>query len=331
MEISVIVPTYKSIHLNECLCGIFDSDFRSYEIIVVDDFSPESYLENMPVDSCKLIRLKERMGPAKARNIGARAAKGGILCFIDSDVKIFKDTLSLIYGSFKLSPQIAAVQTINTEYCRFVNFASQYQNLHNHFNTRLIKYKYIAAISGHCFAIRKESFIMLGGFDENIKRPSVEDGNFGIKLYVNKNKIYLNKNIKVEHISYVSVKTVLKKLFMRSSDKILTLLKNKNLFKINPNKTEHSIRKICSSIISPLFLSALIGSVLSTPKFLALTVLTLVIYVLCSSDFIYFILQSNGVMFALKAFLFHYIYCLVGFMGIIYGIIRFLVKGKVSS
>lgn len=328
IEISVIIPTYKSIYLNECLYGIFNSDFQSYEVIVIDDFSPGNYLENIPAESCEIIRLNEHLGPARARNIGVKAAKGDILCFIDSDVKIFKDTLSLIYRSFKLSPQIAAVQTVNTEHCRFINFASQYQNLYNYFNTQLIKYKYIAAISGHCFAVKKASFVMSGGFDESIRRPSVEDGNLGMKLHINKNKIYLNKNIRVEHISCVSLKTVLGKMFIRSSDKTFTLLKNKSLLKINPNKTEHSIKKICSSMISPVFLFALIGSILSLPNFLTVAVLTSVIYILCSSGFFYFVLTSNGAVFALKTFFFHYIYCLVGSMGVIYGIIRFLLSKR---
>jgi len=67
------------------------------DIILVDDFSDkvelhgklDRYIETrFPVNKVKLIRLKERLGLIRARLIGARAASGDILVFLDAHCEV---------------------------------------------------------------------------------------------------------------------------------------------------------------------------------------------------------------------------------------------------
>ena len=85
--ISVVVPTRdRPQPLEECLAALVRQS-AAPEIVVVDDGSTapaetEAVVARHP--PARLVRLDGR-GPAAARNAGARAAGGDILCFIDDD------------------------------------------------------------------------------------------------------------------------------------------------------------------------------------------------------------------------------------------------------
>lgn len=322
MTISVIIPAYRPRCIKECISAILNSGYKPSEIILVDDNSGIDYYNDVK-QYCKIIKLDKRFGPAKARNIGAFASDSDLLCFIDSDVIIFQNTLGLIKSVFEKNLGISAVQTICIDNCRFNNFASQYQNLYFYFNIKTIKEEYLATIIGHCFAVKNTDFHSVGGFDESIKDATVEDGNFGLSLYRHNKLIYLDKNIEVEHMSYLSISKVIKKIFIKSSDKIYTLLRDKSLFKINPNKTEHSKMKIVSVLASLFLVLSLIVSAFFL-KTLFISLIILLVYLICSWQFIYFCFQKKGLIFAIKVAAFHYVNCLFSSLGLSYGLFRFL-------
>jgi len=82
---SVVIPTYgRPKFLEEALQSVYRQTVDSYEIIVVDDASPEpvSLPPGVPV---RLIRAQQNGGAASARNLGAAAASGDALTFLDDD------------------------------------------------------------------------------------------------------------------------------------------------------------------------------------------------------------------------------------------------------
>src|SRR3989338_9017223 len=94
-KISVIVPVYNGErYLDRCLASIFDSDYKNFEVIVVNDASTDRSLELAKKFACRVIDLEKNSGVAYARNRGADAAQGNILAFFDSDIVIEKNPLS---------------------------------------------------------------------------------------------------------------------------------------------------------------------------------------------------------------------------------------------
>jgi glycosyltransferase involved in cell wall biosynthesis len=87
--VSVVVPSYNTArYIGEALDSIFAQTFRDFEVIVVNDESPdtselERILQNYQ-DRIHYIRQQNR-GPGGARNTGMRQAKGEFLAFLDSD------------------------------------------------------------------------------------------------------------------------------------------------------------------------------------------------------------------------------------------------------
>ncbi|MBR2040542.1 MAG: glycosyltransferase family 2 protein [Clostridia bacterium] len=102
MKFSVIVPVYNvEKYIKKCLESVLNQDFDDYEIVVVDDETPDNSMQivgqlaqNHP-EKFNIIH-QENKGLGGARNTGIAAAKGEYLIFIDSDDYIEKDMLSKI-------------------------------------------------------------------------------------------------------------------------------------------------------------------------------------------------------------------------------------------
>ncbi|MCD6434036.1 MAG: glycosyltransferase family 2 protein, partial [Candidatus Diapherotrites archaeon] len=91
MDISIVVPAYNAEKtIADCINSLLKQTKKAKEIIVVDDASSDNTAEIVKKiakrhKEVKLISLKENSGPARARNIGARKAKGEIIVFVDAD------------------------------------------------------------------------------------------------------------------------------------------------------------------------------------------------------------------------------------------------------
>lgn len=104
--ISVIMPVYKvSEYIEESIKSLINQDYDNYEIILVDDGSPDdsiekgrSILEGKNVEYT--IIHQENKGLPAARNTGINNAKGEYVCFIDSDDIIDSAHLRRLRESF---------------------------------------------------------------------------------------------------------------------------------------------------------------------------------------------------------------------------------------
>ena len=88
--ISVIIPVYKvEQYLTACVESVLAQIYRNFEIILVDDGSPDNCPrmcdEFAARDSRIRVIHKENGGLSSARNTGIDAARGDYLAFLDSD------------------------------------------------------------------------------------------------------------------------------------------------------------------------------------------------------------------------------------------------------
>lgn len=87
---SVIVPVYKvEQYLHQCVDSVLDQDFKDFEIILVDDGSPDNCPHICDEYAAKDKRVKvihkENGGLSDARNFGIKASTSSYLMFLDSD------------------------------------------------------------------------------------------------------------------------------------------------------------------------------------------------------------------------------------------------------
>lgn len=114
VEISVIVPVYNvEKYLEKCISSILKQTYKNFELILVDDASPDrcpiicdEYAEKD--ERITVIHREMRGGLSAARNTGIDAARGNWLSFVDSDDWIAPDMLESLYeGILQHKAQIA--------------------------------------------------------------------------------------------------------------------------------------------------------------------------------------------------------------------------------
>ncbi|MGM0215625.1 glycosyltransferase family 2 protein [Enterococcus sp. AZ109] len=103
-EISIIVPVYNvEKYLHKCVDSILEQTFTDFELILVDDGSPDGSGaicdEYAKKDARVKVIHKENGGLSDARNAGIDIAQGKYLGFIDSDDYIEKDMYELLYNN----------------------------------------------------------------------------------------------------------------------------------------------------------------------------------------------------------------------------------------
>lgn len=108
MKLSIIVPLYNvEKYIEKCILSLVNQDFRDYEIIVVNDGSPDESANIVNELKIKypnvLLFHKENGGLSSARNFGLEKAKGEYVWFVDSDDWIEFDIISLLYKHVKES------------------------------------------------------------------------------------------------------------------------------------------------------------------------------------------------------------------------------------
>lgn len=87
--VSVIIPHFnRAALLAKTVESVRASTFANYEIVIVDDGSDvgsRGEINRLVDKDLKILDRDGKKGPSRARNIGARAAKGQFLIFLDSD------------------------------------------------------------------------------------------------------------------------------------------------------------------------------------------------------------------------------------------------------
>lgn len=105
-EISFIVPVYKvAEYVEECIASILEVEAFTFEILIIDDASPDNSIEiikaNFGSDTrIRIIRFKHNKGVSKARNAALKVAKGRYIIFVDSDDYIAPQAFEYIYQYF---------------------------------------------------------------------------------------------------------------------------------------------------------------------------------------------------------------------------------------
>lgn len=102
--ISVIVPIYKvEKYLSECVDSILNQTYENFEIILIDDGSPDNSGKICDEYASKDNRIKvihkENGGLPSARNAGLNVASGEYVAFVDSDDAIENNYLEELYKS----------------------------------------------------------------------------------------------------------------------------------------------------------------------------------------------------------------------------------------
>lgn len=179
MNISIVIANYNGIaYLYNCLFSI-EKALRDYrfnkEVILVDngsnDGSKEFINNNFP--KIRIIALKQNLGFSKAMNIGIKEARHPIVIGLNNDVMVEKDFITPLLSHFYNDTHIFAVAS---KMLFWSNKKLNFGQAKASFWLGLLKIKFKDVdrptnslyACGGAFAVDRERFLMLGGFDEDL-------------------------------------------------------------------------------------------------------------------------------------------------------------------
>jgi GT2 family glycosyltransferase len=195
-----------------CLESIHRLDPPPAEVLIVADGDEEA-ARLAGLAGFTVLRNLRREGPARARNLGASAARGDILFFLDADVTAPPDAVGRL-REVLADPGVDAVCGSYDDQPAARNFLSQYRNLLHHYVHQTARAEG-STFWGACGAIRREVFLAEGGFDAAYGVPCVEDIELGYRLRRAGRRILFSKGLQVKHWKAWSAASMLKTDFLR--------------------------------------------------------------------------------------------------------------------
>ncbi|MBO1056513.1 MAG: glycosyltransferase [Dolichospermum sp. JUN01] len=324
LSISVIIPVYNGGEIfRQCLSAISASLERPQEVIVVADGDTDSSWQVATDWGAKVIRVKEKGGPAQARNLGASQAQGDILFFVDADVTIAPDTINQVRLAFAKDPSLAALIGSYDDTPGASNFLSQYKNLLHHY-THQNANENAFTFWGACGAIRRDIFSAMGGFDETYRRPCVEDIELGYRLKAAGYKIELVKALQVKHLKKWEVISLIK------ADVCDRALPWTQLI-LHQGEMPSDLNLGWSSRLSVILVYSLLLSLLACWWQWRLLIVSAVICALLTginASVYHFFINKRGILFTLGVLPWHWFYYFYSGLAFVIGILR---KGIINA
>lgn len=198
--ISVIIPNRNgAATIGKCLAAALASRHDNFEVIVVDDGSEDDSVEVIKGFPCRLIRLAQHGGAAKARNTGARHSRGEVLFFTDADCLLPPDSLAIASETLaRAGPTNSVAGGTYTALPHDRRFFSIFQSVFIHYcetrNPQRPDY-----LATHALAIPARIFSQSGGFHEEFL-PILEDVEFSHRLRRMGYSLVMNPALQVQHI-----------------------------------------------------------------------------------------------------------------------------------
>ena len=117
-RVSVIVPVYNGArYLGEAIQSVLDQSFADFELLLVDDASPDNSAEiasRYHDPRLKYLRHPKNLGSDRARHTGLQESTGEIIAFLDQDDQFHPDKLRLHVAYLDSHPEVGF--TYNARY-----------------------------------------------------------------------------------------------------------------------------------------------------------------------------------------------------------------------
>ncbi|MBI3653980.1 MAG: glycosyltransferase family 2 protein [Acidobacteria bacterium] len=233
---SIIIVSYNAREkLIHCLTTVLQTLPDEVEVLVVDNASAEGNAEmvDKQFPEVTLIRSSSNLGFAGGCNLGARQARGAFLVFLNPDTLVEKGWLESLLKPFDEHEKIGLVTAkivlldppnqLNTcgcnihitglTLCRGMGMPRQTYSQPDE----------VSAVSGAAFAIRRELFESLGGFDE-VMFLYMEDIDLSLRARLAGWTICYTPDSLVVHDYQLRVTPL--KIFWQERNRYVMLLKN---------------------------------------------------------------------------------------------------------
>lgn len=235
MKISIVILTYNQVeYTQKCIESIKRNTKLNYEMIVVDNASTDgtpTYL--LEQEDIKVILNPENYGYAKGNNLGAKAADGDVIIFMNNDVVVtpnwLEPLIDLLYSDEKIgmvgpvTNNISGVQQIPVEYNQATLeglelFANENQTKNSGCSKKVLR------LVGYLLVCRRSLIDEIGAFDERFGLGNFEDDDICLRALTKGYSLHIAFDSFVHHYGSVSFRNsdIDYMQLMRNNQQIIT-------------------------------------------------------------------------------------------------------------
>jgi glycosyltransferase involved in cell wall biosynthesis len=179
--VSIIIPCYKQAHfLEESIESVLNQSYSHFEIIVIDDGSPDNTAEVAKRYPGVYYVYQKNQGLSAARNTGIRLSGGEYIVFLDADDRLLPDALQHGMNCCTAHPKCVFVsghlRYITADGSILIEYPPETIDTDHYL--ALLKRNYIEMPATVMY--RREVFDEVGGFDTALK--SCEDYDLYLRI-----------------------------------------------------------------------------------------------------------------------------------------------------
>ncbi len=303
-DFSLVITAHRAGQtLEACLGSAAQLDPAPSEVIVTIDGADARVIKAAESRGFRAVANSPAPGVSATRNAGAKAAAGSVVAFADSDVLLPRDFIARAVAAFTANPEAAAILGSYDDTPAAPGVISRYRNLLHHFTHQNGSPDAQTFWAG-CGAIRREVFLSVGGFDENFRRPSVEDIELGYRLRKAGHLIRLVPGWQVKHLKKWTFGDLIFTDIGRRAIPWTRLLRREGRL---DNDLNIGVTSRASALLVCTALASLACGFFWPPGFLAGTAL-LAIATAINWPFYRFLARRGGWLFAAAAIPLHWVY-----------------------
>lgn len=239
--ISVVILNYNGRrHLKDCFYSLQRLDYprKKLELVLVDNASTDGSIdfmaENFP-EVC-VIRNQSNVGFAKGNNIGAKAAQGKYVAFLNNDTRVDKAWAQELVRPILADESIVCTASKMVDWeGKVVDFVKSVMNFYGHGHQKDLGRKNIGGEGeepilfpcGGSMLINREVFLETGGFDEDYF-IYFEDVDLGWRLWLMGYQIILVPTATTYHHQHATMNQFFdyRKAVLYERNALYTIIKN---------------------------------------------------------------------------------------------------------
>ena len=214
-RVSIVIPVYNNLNFTQaCVRSIFqNTEGVDYEILIVDNGSTDGtsdYLKQMPRGKVTPIFGERNLGFVEATNLGAEAARGEYLLFLNNDTEVQPGWLTALLELAESTPDCGAVGSRlvypngRLQEAGGIIFADgNGWNFGRGMDPRDARFNFVREVdycSGAALMVRKDLWTRIGGFDRRYSPAYYEDADLCFEIRRLGYKVYYQpKSVVIHH------------------------------------------------------------------------------------------------------------------------------------